>query len=154
MAMNTAAPREDDFMEHRWGQRFNVAIEARLHLRQPYTARRGRVANISASGAFIQTNIPIPVLTCIQVEIQMPTDGARGSLRLPASVVRRTREGVGVEWCEAESFVIADVVASYGKSTPTPIAAAVPDAAAPAAATVLPEASGYNRPRIDSLGPI
>ncbi len=125
-------------MEHRWGQRFKVAIEARLHLRQPYAARRGRVVNISASGAFIQTNIALPVLDCIQVEIQIPVEGGHASIRLPAGVVRRARDGVGVEWCEAESLVIAELVAVYAK----PVTAQAPAPVPLEVAAVAPLAAG------------
>ncbi len=143
-------------MEHRWGQRFKVAIEARLRLHQRLAAPRGRVASISASGAFIRTNMPIPVLTCIQVEIQMPASEGLARWSLPACVVRRTRGGIGVEWCDAESFVVADLVALYGKQAAAPMTRAlVPVAGAtPPLAPGLADAPGHSRPRAQAISTI
>jgi len=108
-------------MEHRWGQRFSVAIDASLHIRPRSGPRRGRIVDISASGAFIRTNIPgaapqipLPLLSPVQVEIPVPTGNGHALLRLPACIVRRTKDGIGVEWCGAESLVVADLVAEYG----------------------------------------
>jgi hypothetical protein len=105
-------------MEHRWGQRFEVAFEVRLHLRSPYAPRRGSMVNISASGAFIGTNVAIPLLSWIQVELLIPVEVGQSPVLLPACVVRRTRKGIGVEWCEAESLVVANLVEKHVNPDP------------------------------------
>lgn len=78
-------------MEHRWGQRFEVSFEALLHLPASDSPRRAQVTDISASGAFIETNMVIPVLSCIRVELRFRGDGGQSPVLLPACVVRRTR---------------------------------------------------------------
>jgi hypothetical protein len=101
-------------MEHRWGQRFEVSFDARLHLPSPNAPRRAVVRDISASGAFIEINTPLSLLSYIRVELRLPVDGGQ-SVMLPACVVRHTRKGVGVEWCDAESLVVAELLSRHAK---------------------------------------
>jgi hypothetical protein len=56
----------------------------------------GRVLNISTTGAYLETDAPLRVLTLIELSL---IDGVlpRGE-RFAACVVRRDQRGVGLEW--------------------------------------------------------
>jgi hypothetical protein len=59
-------------MEHRWGQRVQVGMNVRLSC-LPYAIGSGRLRDVSVSGAFIETNLRIPLLARMQVEIDLPS---------------------------------------------------------------------------------
>lgn len=85
-------------MEHRWGERFscrlNIWIDAGAG-----PGGTGRLRNVSLSGAFLETALDLSLLAQINVGVVREGAGDR-ELAIPASVVRRDRDGVGVEWCE------------------------------------------------------
>jgi len=60
----------------------------------------GRVLNVSATGAFMETPLPLRLLSVLYLvpADQLPTDGTGG--RIAATVVRCSASGVGLEWCE------------------------------------------------------
>ncbi len=81
-------------MEHRWGYRHAAKVPVHFTLQ---SGRRGvgRVLNISTTGAYLQTEMPLRILTLIDLII----DGVipRGA-RFTGCVVRRDPVGVGLEW--------------------------------------------------------
>lgn len=79
-------------MEHRWGERITLRLPVRLAAASE-TIDRGILRNVSASGAFIETRLRLPILSLLQVELPLDTP-------VPAFVVRRTKTGIGVEWSE------------------------------------------------------
>ena len=60
----------------------------------------GRVTNVSATGAFLETQFPLRLLSMLYLQPTdlLPADGA--SARIAATVVRHCAAGVGLEWCE------------------------------------------------------
>jgi hypothetical protein len=60
----------------------------------------GRVLNVSATGAFMETRLPLRILSVLYLvpTDPLPTDGTGG--RIAATVVRCSATGVGLEWCE------------------------------------------------------
>jgi hypothetical protein len=85
-------------MEHRWGERVEVNRAVRLR-RAPAVIGWGRLTNVSLTGAYVETSLPLPPLTYVEVE-PLGHDGA--GERLGAYVVRGTSAGAGLEWCEPE----------------------------------------------------
>ncbi len=81
-------------MEHRWGQRDEVAIPVRLRWQHRYGAAIGEITNISTSGAWVQTAAQMPLLAPIEVDMR----SVEGRSRIEAYVVRRTSSGIGIEW--------------------------------------------------------
>jgi hypothetical protein len=66
---------------------------------RPGTVGVGRVLNVSATGAFMETERPLRLLSLLYLEpTDSPSDSTRG--RIAATVVRCTPIGVGLEWCE------------------------------------------------------
>jgi hypothetical protein len=87
-------------MEHRWGHRQSTDVAVRF-VALPATIGTGRVINVSLSGAFMETQVPLRLLSLIYLE---PFGEVRDDdlmSRLVASVVRQTPIGVGLEWCDS-----------------------------------------------------
>ena len=86
-------------MEHRWGQRSAADVPVRLTCHTGAVGR-GRLMNASVSGAFVATDLDLPLLASVQVEIDLPPQTSRGALRIGAYVMRRSAAGFGLEWHE------------------------------------------------------
>jgi hypothetical protein len=93
-------------MEHRWGPRQATDVAVRFVAR-PGTMETGRVRNISMTGAYMETRVPLRRFSLVYLEPVTPTSGA--ARRIAASVVRQDALGVGLEWCElaAEAAPVA-----------------------------------------------
>ena len=99
-------------MEHRWGHRLATKIPVRLRcMRSPDSGCRclGCLESVSASGAFIRTELGIRPARNVVVETLSPTLGMLGR-ELPASVVRADRGEMAVEWMEFASSGVSAVM--------------------------------------------
>jgi hypothetical protein len=107
LANPTTAPAiasKPTFMEHRFGERFRCGTTVRLSCAG--VAGRGRLVNVSLSGAYLQTTLDLaPYAT---LEVTRDVDCGR-RIVLTASVVRRDRGGFGVEWCETPGRSICQI---------------------------------------------
>jgi hypothetical protein len=81
------------------GQRRSTNVTVQFFTR-PATIGIGRVVNVSATGAFMETQLPLRLLSLLYLEPtdQLPADSTSG--RIAATVVRCGATGVGLEWCE------------------------------------------------------
>jgi hypothetical protein len=80
--------------------RRTLDIGVKVYVRQGQP-RFGRISNASASGAYVATGDPPPVMT--RVHIALGWGGVRGGggrQRIAAYVVRADRCGIGIEWQE------------------------------------------------------
>ena len=105
-------------MEHRRGQRKPAHQRVRV-LTAGGIAGRGHILNVSISGAFIRTPLPARLLSVVQVAI-VADHCSRVSTIVAAQVVRKTAEGLGLEWCEPAPALV-DALAttpSSGDSRP------------------------------------
>lgn len=84
-------------MEHRWGNR--ITIDLPVWLRGCGLCGPGVLRNISASGALIET--PLPLATLTMVRMQIPRHGAIPPAATWGFIVRESREGFGIEWLDA-----------------------------------------------------
>jgi hypothetical protein len=107
-------------MEHRWGERISVDLPVQLRSTVGFIAA-GRIANVSASGALIRTELRLAPLNRIDILI----DG----LPVPAFVVRTPSGAIGVEWCEFAPGIVTAVLLAQTQSIPQPLAPAKPDPA-------------------------
>jgi hypothetical protein len=87
-------------MEHRWGQRKAVDVSAHI-LHGGCRFATANLLNVSLSGAFIATDLELVPLARLSLEIDRPHQGAEGTLRMGAYVVRRGGSGYGIEWYKA-----------------------------------------------------
>jgi hypothetical protein len=84
-------------MEHRWGQRVSADVVVRL-VAAPGAIGMGRLRDVSATGAFVQTDLDLALLTSVRVEwISGPTPAGHPCAGR-AYVVRHATTGVGIEW--------------------------------------------------------
>ena len=85
-------------MEHRWGQR--QAVNRPVHIRtQGGLVGRGYVRDLSVSGAFVATSLPIRLFACVQIVFRGENDGFTTPVAsIEGEVVRKETEGFGIEW--------------------------------------------------------
>jgi hypothetical protein len=101
-------------MEHRWGRRRTADVAVKI-VTLPSISGIGRLINISATGALLETRTPLRLLSVIYIQPEEPDVSMSFADRLPfaeprsgrtairhiaGSVVRHTEGGVGLEWCE------------------------------------------------------
>ena len=110
-------------MEHRCGQR--VPIDAPVRLNAWPRFGRGHLRDLSVSGAFIETDLELPLLGLVEVEVQVADAGMRcgGALQthvIPACSVRWDRSGIGVEWLELAPVAITALIAGHAPEMARP----------------------------------
>ena len=86
-------------MEHRWGHRREINRAVHLGTRGGLVAR-GRLTNVSISGAFVQSPLPASLFSYVQIQFTAMLNGKRTTTALEAQVVRKDSTGFGIEWCE------------------------------------------------------
>lgn len=83
-------------MERRWSDRTHVTLEA-VVVHQGLPVERCRTRDIGLEGAFLHTRLPqIQKGTRVEVEFLVPRAGGTARRRLPAVVMHRSDEGLGV----------------------------------------------------------
>lgn len=87
-------------MEHRWGRRRSADVTVQF-MALPGTIGTGRVLNISVTGAFMATTVPLRLFSILYVAPGGAWADDRDTECLVAYVVRRDATGVGLEWCES-----------------------------------------------------
>src|SRR5262249_29400206 len=86
-------------MEHRWGHRREISRPVRVGTRNGLLAR-GRITNVSMSGAFVVSPLPVTLFSHVRILFTAMVDGRRASTTVEGQVVRRDASGFGVEWSE------------------------------------------------------
>ena len=109
-------------MEHRWGRRARVDMGITLHPGFG-TVSRGRLANVSLSGALVRTDMRLPTFTRVVVELPSQDSGGTAAM-IAAYVAREAPEGLGVEWTEfsppAITALLYRTVAGHGRGVGVP----------------------------------
>ena len=86
-------------MEHGWGERIELDLPVRLNTRSGCLAH-GLILNVSLSGAFVATRERVPSQAGIDVEFNLMRSRSSKLYLVPGYVVRRTEEGIALEWRE------------------------------------------------------
>lgn len=94
-------------MEHRWGNR--VAIDLPVRISTAGLAGTGVLRNLSASGAFLETALPLEPLSMVRVQIPRGSLRGSGSAVARGLVVRSDTTGVGIEWCEVAPVRLSEL---------------------------------------------
>jgi hypothetical protein len=98
-------------MEHRRGQR--VGVDLPVHITgNSCSHQAGRLANLSASGAFIQTDAKLRVLARVLVVIETPPTARSRAPAIPAYVARNWGAGIGIAWCEFAPLQVTRILQS------------------------------------------
>lgn len=83
-------------MEHRLSERRPMTLDV-LIFHQGLPMGRGRTRNIGREGMFIETEITdFPEGTTLDVEVDVDTGQGEQRVRLPALVIHRNDEGIGL----------------------------------------------------------
>lgn len=88
-------------MEHRYGMRYPVDVGVYARSLHGAVSSVGRLCEISISGGFVKTTLPIRPLAYISLEILVS-----GRPSLEGQVVRRTADGIAVEWNEYAPWLV------------------------------------------------
>jgi len=96
--------------ESRWGDRIRVNIPVQVSA-NALTGAEGCMKNLSLSGALVKADVDVGLHALIKVSIKAPSTSQRAEA-IAAYVSRKTRECVGVEWCEFAPSVVKDLLRS------------------------------------------
>jgi PilZ domain len=97
-------------MEHRYGVRYPSAIDVFVRSHSGPLAARGRLLDVSISGAFVSTSVSIPPLSSITLEVISVVNSVRRWRPIEAQVIRRTDRGLGIEWKELTPAALSQLV--------------------------------------------
>src|SRR5262245_54932820 len=87
-------------MEHRCGHRRAVEVAVIIRTRAGL-AGRATVCDVSASGARVDTTLPLGLHSVVLLQFTAKEEGkSRQRVTLEAEVVRLTDSGFGIEWAE------------------------------------------------------
>lgn len=86
-------------MEHRWGERLLVCLPVHVST-HAFSQWDGKLTDISVSGAHLQGDVELRPLTRVAVAVVLPQVSKYHTYPVPAYVVRKHRDGYGLEWCE------------------------------------------------------
>jgi PilZ domain len=92
------------------GERVKVDIPVRVSA-DAFVGADGCMKNLSLSGALMKANVDLGLHSLIEVSIKMPSPWQRTE-PVTAYVSRRTKESVGVKWCEFAPTIIKDLLRS------------------------------------------
>ena len=107
-------------MEHRWGNRHEISRPVRLGTRGGIAAR-GRICNISLSGAYVVSPLPVSLFSYVRVQFTAMLNGKRTGTAVEGQVVRKDATGIGIEWSEfAPAAVRALIMAPPFRLTEAP----------------------------------
>jgi hypothetical protein len=97
-------------MEHRLGTRHAIDLEVYLRTWGSTVSARGRLKDLSVSGAFIVTQLPCRQF--LQVAVQMVPAGQlrRNCVPVEGLITRVTEEGIGIEWEELQPELLTQFV--------------------------------------------
>ena len=97
-------------MEHRWGERILMDMPVQVSADQ-VAGIRGRMRNLSLSGALLRINADLRLHALIEVSLELPQPSQSPAILL-AHVARKREEDVGIEWCEFAPIVVKDLLRS------------------------------------------
>jgi hypothetical protein len=97
-------------MEHRLGSRHATDVDVFLRTWGSTVSARGRLRDLSVSGAFIATLLPCRPL--LHVTVQIAPDGRprRSGPLLEGQIVRLSEGGIGIEWAELQPELVAQLI--------------------------------------------
>jgi len=97
-------------MEHRLGSRHVTDVDVYLRTWGSTVSARGRLRDLSVSGAFISTLLPCRPLLHVTVQVVPEGRSRRSGPLLEGQIVRVAAEGIGIEWAELQPELVAQLV--------------------------------------------
>jgi hypothetical protein len=96
--------------EHRWGRRIAVDIPVQVAAKAS-PAIHGQLKNVSLSGALMEADHELLLHASIEVSIE-PAETGHSPRKVMARVTRKSKNAVGVEWCEFAPSAVKDLLRS------------------------------------------
>ncbi len=97
-------------MEHRIGTRHAIDLEVYLRTWGSTVSARGRLRDLSVSGAFVATQLPCRPLLHVAVQIFPAGQSRRNSVAADGQIVRLAEDGIAVEWDELEPQLLSQLI--------------------------------------------
>jgi ribosomal protein L19 len=85
-------------LEHRWGDRTEVNLRVRISTDS--VVGDGILRNLSVSGAYIETSLPLATMSLVQVRVLRTNKHWLSRATANGFVVRKAQDGIGIEWTE------------------------------------------------------
>lgn len=89
-------------MEHRLGTRHTIDLDVYLRTWGATVSAKGRLKDLSVSGAFVATQLPCRPLLHIAVQLVPGGHLRRSCVPVEGLIVRVAEDGIGVEWDELQ----------------------------------------------------
>src|ERR1700754_1920 len=93
---------QEGLMEHRLGSRHATDLDVYLRTWGSTVSARGRLRDLSVSGAFISTLLPCRPLLQVTVQIALEGRQRRNAPLFEGQIVRLDQGGIGIEWAELQ----------------------------------------------------
>ena len=101
-------------MEHRWGQRIVTDVPVSV-IGAPAAIGVGRILNVSTTGVLVQTRLHLPLLSLVYLE----TPSYLGPIgQLAGCIVRHGASEIGIEWCDADSDTVLQLLTALRDDRP------------------------------------
>ncbi|HTP40605.1 MAG TPA: PilZ domain-containing protein [Steroidobacteraceae bacterium] len=97
-------------MEHRWGNR--IAVDLPVRISGAGFTGTGILRNLSVSGGFIETSLPLPSLGMVCVQIPRGRNAGLPAAGTWGFVARQDQWGIGVEWCDLAPLAMSPAALS------------------------------------------
>ncbi len=94
-------------MEHRLGTRHAIDLEVYLRTWGSTVSARGRLKDLSVSGAFVTTQLPCQPLLHVAVQVVSMGQTRRNCVPVEGVITRVAGDGIGVEWDELQPELLA-----------------------------------------------
>ena len=96
-------------MEHRLGSRHATDVDVYLRTWGSTVSARGRLTDLSVSGAFVAPLLPCRPLLHVTVQIAPEGRPRRSGPSLEGQIVRLADGGIGIEWSELQPELVAQL---------------------------------------------
>jgi hypothetical protein len=105
-------------MEHRLGSRHATDVGVYLRTWGSTVSAKGRLTDLSVSGAFISTLVPCRPLLHVTVQIVHEGRPRRSGPCVEGQIVRLADGGIGIEWIELQPELVAQFVLTQHADEP------------------------------------
>jgi hypothetical protein len=97
-------------MEHRLGSRHAIELEVYLRMWGSTVSAKGRLLDLSVSGAFVATRLPCRPLLHVTVQIVPEGRTRRNGMAVEGLIVRLAEGGIGIEWDELQPELLSQLI--------------------------------------------
>lgn len=97
-------------MEHRLGTRHAIDLEVYLRTWGSTVSTRGRLKDLSVSGAFVATGLPCRPWLHVTAQIVLAGQSRRNCVPVEGLIVRLAENGIGVEWDELQPKLLTQFI--------------------------------------------